>query len=405
MILIFVVLITAFSLIYMITATELKENSIDAMHEIANTNHNMMDFFFEPNKKVDNKYSYLSTYIIELDTRNNTCVIDGFGDAADLTDDQIKYVNELIDEVRHKEKSEGILNKYNMRYYYINTPRGMRIVLLDKGYEDENLQELLITFLILGIIAFIGFLIISIIIANIAVKPVEKSIKKQKQLISDISHELKTPITIISTNTDILMSQTNLGSGEGQKWLEYIKEETKHMSELTNTMLYLEKSDEAISAPTLMELDLSNIAYEIALPFESVCFESKKEYCIDIAPDIFIKGEETSLKQLITILLDNAIKYSNDNGKINFSVQKNGGKAIISVFNTGEPIPKDSLPYLFDRFYRIDESRSRDKGGNGLGLAIAKSIIEKNRGNISVISDINHGTNFICSFSLLKNKK
>lgn len=402
-ILISIVLISAFSIIYVISAAELQKDSINAMHDIANRKQKL-DFFFTPPKN-HNKYSYLSTYIIDIDTQNNTCVIDGFGDVDTLNDDQLKYVNSLINAVRNIDKPEGILEQYNVRYYYVNTPRGIRIVFLDKGYEDQNLRELLISFSILGIIIFIGSLIVSIIISNIAVKPVEKSIKQQKQLISDMSHELKTPITIISTNTDIILSHLNSTIAEEQKWIGYIKEETKHMSELTNTMLYLAKTDEFFKQPTLKDLNLSNIAYEIALPFESVCFENKKAFDIDISEDVFIKGDETAIKQLITILLDNAIKYSDNNGRIAFSLQKSRNKATIEVINTGEPIPKESIPFLFDRFYRIDKSRSKQNDGNGLGLSIAKRIVEQNHGSISVFSNAIDGTKFTCSFSLLKNKK
>ncbi|MBQ0108844.1 MAG: GHKL domain-containing protein, partial [Clostridiales bacterium] len=120
---------------------------------------------------------------------------------------------------------------------------------------------------------------------------------------------------------------------------------------------------------------------------------------------IYVKCNKQSIKQLIGILLDNAIKYSNDNGKIIFSLKRDQDKAVMSVFNTGDPIPKEEIPYLFDRFYRVDESRSRDKGGNGLGLSIAKKIIENNEGSISVISNEENGTTFFCTFKLSKKSK
>ena len=151
MILICTVLLAAFGFIYFSTAKELEENSISAMKDIAVSKNGPLDFFFEPDKKNDSKYSYLSTYIIELDTETNTCYIEGFGDVDNLSEEQIKYVNNLIHSVGNQNSPEGILEDYNMRYYCVNIPRGMRIVLLDKRYEDDSLQQLLISFLIIGI--------------------------------------------------------------------------------------------------------------------------------------------------------------------------------------------------------------------------------------------------------------
>lgn len=405
MTLISIVMLAAFSMLYFNTANELEENSISAMKDIARNDHRKLDSLFEPKPEGDKNHSYLSTYTIDLDEHTNTCFIDGFGDVENLTEDKIKYINGLIYSVKTQENNEGVLEEYNMRYFYTETPSGLRIVLLDKGYEDDSLSNLLVSFATIGSIAFTAFLIISVIVARIAVKPVAESIKQQKQLVSDISHELKTPITIISTNTDIVLSHNESTVDSERKWLGYIKDETKRMSELVSMMLYLAKTDESGVKPSLVEFDLSNSAFEITLPFESICFENSKTFSINIEPNIKILGDEASVKQLMVILLDNAVKYSNDNGRIEFTLKSNADKAIMSVFNTGLPIPKENIPHLFDRFYRIEESRSRDKGGSGLGLSIAKRIIENNKASISVTSDMDHGTVFSCTFDIAKQKK
>lgn len=406
MISITIVMVSAFTLLYINTANSLEQSSIDAMHSIARSDHGGAEGIFQHGGgKKPNSKSYISTYTIDLNTKNNTCFVDGFGEVENLSDEQVEYINSLIHTVGNQKNTEGVLEEYNLRYFCTETVFGLRIVLLDKGYEDDNLNQLFLSLLTIGIVAFAAFLIISIIVAGIAVKPVEKSMKQQKQLVADISHELKTPIAVISTNTDIILSHEDSKVIDESKWLGYIKDETGRMTDLLNMMLYLAKTDEENSKPDLVEIDLSNLAYEIALPFESVCFENQKEFLINIQSDVFINGEASLIKQLIAILLDNAVKYSNENGKIQLDLYSNGDKAVISVFNTGEPIPKESLPLIFDRFYRVDKARSREKGGSGLGLSIAKRIIENNEGTISVSSDIESGTVFTCSFNIVKKKK
>ncbi len=406
MISITIVMVSAFTILYISTAKVLEQSSVDAMHDIALSDHGGAEGIFQHGGgKKPNSKSYISTYTIDLHTRNNTCYVDGFGDVENLSDEQVEYINSLIHIVGNQKSPEGVLDEYDLRYFCTETVFGLRIVLLDKRYEDDNLNQLLLSLLTVGIVAFAAFLIISIIVAGIAVKPVEKSMKQQKQLVADISHELKTPIAVISTNTDIILSHEDSKVSDENKWLGYIKDETGRMTELLNMMLYLAKTDEENGKPVLDELDLSNLTYEMALPFESVCFENQKEFVIDIQPDVIINGEAGSIKQLIAILLDNAVKYSNENGKIKLSLYINGDKAVISVFNTGEPIPKESIPLIFDRFYRVDKARSREKGGSGLGLSIAKRVIENNEGTISVSSDAENGTVFNCTFNIVKKKK
>lgn len=407
MTLITIVMVIAFTALYVNSVHQLTENSKIAMHDIANSDNGGLDYFLEPNKKEESKYGYITTYIIDLDDRTNTCYLKGFGDVDNLSKEQYDRINALISAVRSAKTNEGVLEEYNMRFYTTRGRFGFRIVLLDKRYEDDNLKRIATSFLVGGSVAFAAFLAISILVAKIAVKPVEKSIKQQQQLVADVSHELKTPITVIATNADIVLTHPESTVEEQQKWLGYIKDETERMTELISMMLYLARTDESNDKPALSELDLSSTAYEIALLFESICFENKKRFQISIDPEIYIHGDSATIKQLIVILLDNAIKYSNENADIELCVYSQGDKALLSVYNTGEPIPKEAIPHIFERFFRVDKSRSRDskKGGSGLGLSIAKRIIENNEGNISVTSSIENGTIFSCSFKLLKNKK
>ena len=405
MILISTVLVFTFATIYIYSAKDLENSSINAMHDIAHGGNGKFDRIFGQESGESRNRSYASVFVIELNEFTRTYSIIGFTDAGStLTEEQEEYIGGLINTVRSMLDNEGVLEKYRLRYYYENTVFGKRIVLLDKQYEDESLRQLIFTSLIIGFAALAAFLIISIVVARIAVKPVERSLEQQKRLVADVSHELKTPITVISTNADIILSHPDESVEDQRKWLGYIKDETVRMSELVGNMLYLAKTDENDSKTVLAETDLSNAAFEASLPFESVCFENGKTLNIDIAHGIFAKCDEKSVKQLIVILLDNANKYSNEKGSIRLRVFADADKAYISVYNTGEPIPKECIPHLFERFYRVDKSRSREQGGSGLGLSIAKHIIEMNEGVISVNSDEEHGTEFVCSFKLLKKK-
>ena len=398
------VLIISFSVIYIKSAQELEERSIETMRTIALTEHGKFDHLFDKNSGNSDEHPYISTYVLDINTEDKTCYIEGYGSVDDLDSDDSYYINEIIKTVFTSNEIEGELSEHNMRFLVTDMHFGKRIVLLDQRYEDDYLRQLIISLLLSFFVAFAFLSIVSFILSSISIKPIEKSLKQQQQLISDISHELKTPLTIISTNTDIVLSHENSIVENEKKWLGYIKDETSRMSDLISMMLYHAKSDESQKKPILEPVDLSNLAYEIALSFESVCFENRKNFTISIDEGISICADEGGLKQLLLILLDNAVKYSNEDGRIELCISKKNENAIISVFNTGIPIPKENIPSLFERFYRVDQSRTRESGGSGLGLSIAKRIIEENEGAISVSSGPENGTQFICSFKIYKNR-
>lgn len=404
MLLITTVLIIAFTVIFVKSAQELEESSILIMEEIAFADHKQIDHLFDNDNEHLDDHSYISTYVLELNTEEKTCYIEGYGSVEDLDSDDSSYINEIIKAVFRTKETVGVLSDYNMRFFITDMHFGKKIVLLDQRYEDDYLRQLVISLILSFLVAFVFLSIVSIILSSISIKPIEKSLKQQQRLISDVSHELKTPLTIISTNADIVLSHKDSAVENETKWLNYIKDETKRTSDMISMMLYIAKSDESQKKPILQPVDLSTIAHESALSFESVCFENGKTFTFDIEDDICVKADENQLKQLILILLDNAVKYSNDNGRIELKISKNNDNAILSVFNTGVPIPKDIMPSLFERFYRREESRARMSGGSGLGLSIAKRIIEENEGSISLSSSKEHGTTFTCSFKIQKNK-
>ena len=285
----------------------------------------------------------------------------------------IEYANEAL----NSGKNLGELGSY--AFLVRNRPYGKIIVFMDIQPYQQAARNLLLITSLTGIISIVFFFIVSFFLAKWLVKPVKSTLEKQKQFISDASHELKTPLAVISTNTDVLEAEI----GEN-KWLGYIRSESLRMSELVNELLCLARLDDKSGhALNFSDVDLSQLVLQTALPFESVLFEMGKTYNVEVQPDIKVKADESSVKHVLTILIDNAVKYSKENGEISVKLYTHSGKKIIEVYNTGKGVPKEKLSKIFERFYREDEARNRKTGGYGLGLAIAKASVEAHGGKIS----------------------
>lgn len=237
--------------------------------------------------------------------------------------------------------------------------------------------------LVLSLLLIFGILFIIVYLMSFKVfQPIKDAFMKQKQFVSNASHELKTPLSIISANTDVL-KQT-----EENQWLDNIKNQTERLNDLVNDMLDMAKIDENKPILTKEEFDLSDEIIKNTLPFDAVAFEKGKTLMLDVQPNIIYQGDRQSVKKVINILLDNAVKYANYNGVIKVSFHKKNSRTILSVFNTGSAVPDKEANKVFERFYRIDNSRSRSSGGSGLGLSIAKAIADANRWKISATSKI-----------------
>lgn len=231
-----------------------------------------------------------------------------------------------------------------------------------------------------------------------AIEPVAKSIRDQKRFIADASHELKTPVTVILANNDILESDLTKTIGQRKKWIDSTKSEANRMTTLVNEMLYLARADAGIQ-PKLnyQRVNLSDIVDDCVLTCEALAYEHKVHLQAKIANNVHIIGDEAKLKQVIMVLIENAMKYVDQGGSIMvtlhvFSVSH---MVKVSVVNSGDPIAPEKIPHLFDRFYRADEARTREKGGYGLGLSIAQNIVRLHHGGIGLeYSDAQRGTCF-----------
>lgn len=214
-------------------------------------------------------------------------------------------------------------------------------------------------------------------------KPVKEAFYKQKQFISNASHELKTPLTIISANAEVLKQNGD------NPWVDNINSQTERLEFLVNDMLSLAKIDEGKTPLSSVEFNLSEVVINDVLPFDAVAFEKNKTLNLFVKPDITYKGDINSVKKIVNILIDNAVKHADSGGEINVYLKKENGKITLTVFNTGSTVPEHSANKIFERFYRGEESRSRNSGGSGLGLAIAKSIADANKWKLTAQSKLN----------------
>ncbi len=303
----------------------------------------------------------------------------------DLTEDMAQH---YIDTILSHKKSIGMTD--NFSYCTEKKSNGTLMVLTDRTAEINMMNKLKRTTFFIGIVSIIFLSAAAYFLSGLIVKPIKDTFEKQKQFISDASHELKTPLTVISTNADVLYGEIG-----DNKWLNYIQDQIARMNVLVNDLLALSRLENKTSNFITAEFDLSQAVTNAALPFECQAFESNKNFVLNVDEGITVTGSEQHIKQMTGIFIDNALKYSKDGGTVRVSLSQNDGKAVLSVYNTGSGVKDSEKDRLFERFYRSDESRNRTTGGYGLGLAIAKSIIDKHKFKITVENDEGRSICFI----------
>ncbi|MCQ4087889.1 cell wall metabolism sensor histidine kinase WalK [Saccharibacillus sp. JS10] len=314
----------------------------------------------------------------------------------DMTEE--RYAEALALAIKNGNAS-GSFTLEDNRWTYSRVPLNDQImyVFIDTTSREEILTTLIYAFLAVGALMLVVLFFFSRFFANRSIQPVREAFDKQKQFIADASHELKTPLAVINTNADVLLASGEESIRSQQKWLHYIKSETERMSKLTSDLLYLTEMDDARSALVHSRFDLSEAVENVMLTMEAVVFEKQLSLQYTIEPDLSIVGSREQIVQVTMILLDNAIKYA-DTGNIDVSLGRYHGEIRLDVTNSGEGIAAEHLPRVFDRFYRTDPSRARSQGGHGLGLAIARSIVEQHHGKITAASTVGEQTTFSVHF-------
>ena len=291
------------------------------------------------------------------------------------TDEDLK---QLAMQIVTGEKNYGTKN--NLAFYKTDKSGYILVAFMDNTVINESAITLLRYTLIFGGIALVLFFFLSVYLARRIVNPLEESYQKQKQFISDAGHELKTPVSVVSANAELLSREI----GDNQ-WLANIQYENERMGKLVGQLLELARTENV--KPQMEYLDLSRLVVGGVLPLESVAFENGLTLNSQITTDgIITLGNSTQLSQLVSILVDNAIKHSRNGKEISVSLTHTRSNAVFSVINDGEPIPQEQMAQLFERFYRADEARNGEDKHYGLGLAIAKAIVDAHHGKIEVSS-------------------
>ncbi|MEG0027416.1 MAG: HAMP domain-containing sensor histidine kinase [Raoultibacter sp.] len=290
--------------------------------------------------------------------------------------------------------TQGTLSDFGLIYKVNATPDGLKVAFASTSYLTQAMTSLVITLIGVGICALCAFGLISIFLSRWTFRPVERAWKQQQQFIADASHELKTPLTVILANTSILLSHTDGAITSHTRWIESTETEAHLMRDLIDDMLFLAQPESQRRCALRMRIDVSELTKRNILQFESLAFEKNLDLIDAIEENIFMQGDTLQIQRLVSTLIDNACKYSNPASKIHIRLTGESGHLRLSVNNQGFPIPAEDLPYLFDRFYRVDKARVREEGGFGLGLAIAKNIVEEHGGTIAAQSSVVDGTTF-----------
>ena len=332
-----------------------------------------------------NAASLSNYYTISLDADGG--VLSWHSDRADLYSDE--EISQMAASVLQSGKTSGRVGTQFFRLLDKDEAGCRLLIAVDNRLEIQNMENVLRVTALVAVAEDALLSLAAVWLIHRLVKPVDEAMEKQKQFVWDASHEMKTPLAVISANAEALAAEV----GES-KSLEFIQSEVQRTDHLIQNLLTLARMEKGTVQADKRSFDLSRALLEVALPFESAVFETGKELTISIPEGVSCVGDVDMLKQLAVILLSNAQKYSDEGGKISLTLETKGEKRILKVHNTGPAIPPESQERIFDRFYRVDSSHNREIEGNGLGLAIAKSIVEAHKGKITVHSEEGEGTTF-----------
>ena len=275
----------------------------------------------------------------------------------------------------------------NYRFLRSDSDGGVLMIFLDRTRDIETFRDFLKSSVLISLAGFLAVLLLITLLSARIVKPISDSYEKQKRFITDAGHEIKTPLTIINADADVLEMEI----GVDNEWIGDIKKQTKRLAGLTSDLIYLAKMEESSAMPQakMTEFPVSDIAAECAQSFAGIARSKGKNFEVDISPGLSMKGDEKAVAQLIGTLLDNAMKYSPDGGSVSFRLKASGRNIALSVSNEADKMSKEDIKHLFDRFYRADRSRSSKTGGSGIGLSVAHAIVSAHKGRISAAQDEN----------------
>ena len=315
-------------------------------------------------------------FIVRLNTTGEIIVIDsGYFEQLDEA-----VLLECTQAAVAQEGDAGTLKAQKLRFQKMTSLHGQTIVFADMSTEVATMENLIKTCAVISVISFGVFLVLSFLLARWAVKPVETAWNQQRQFVADASHELKTPLTVIMTNAELLQSPEYGDADRGQFALSILTM-SRQMRGLVEGLLDLARVDNGAAKMVFSEVDLSELISDGLLPFEPVYFEKELLLESEIQEGLLVRGSRSHLQQVLDILLDNAAKYARTPGTVTVKLQRQGSHCLLSVANPGDAISREDLKNIFKRFYRIDKARAMNHS-YGLGLPIAESILREHGGKI-----------------------
>ena len=320
-----------------------------------------------PEVKFESRY-----FVVSFDSEGNVASSDTKHVFAISEEDSIKIAKKIY----NGSSDRGFYRNY--RYAKISLNGYNAVMCLDVYNSLSSANYFLLVSLSASFIGWITVFIIVLAFSKRIIAPVSKSYERQKRFISDAGHEIKTPLAIIEA--DIGVMEINEGENE---WLDDIKVQVRRLARLTNDLIHLSKLDEGKDSLKFIDFSVSDLAKETVTSFTGLATVNNKKLEANIQPNLTLKGDTESIRELLTILLDNAIKYSTGDGNISLEVKKKNGHIVIEASNSAKNLTKENAEHLFDRFYRADESRNSETGGHGIGLSMAKAIVEAHKGKIS----------------------
>ena len=365
------------------TGRSMEMQSISMMHAIAASPFQQGNL----GKPMDDQVR-LPFFTVQIGSRGELVAVGG--GYFDLSD-QI-YLLQIVDLALNSGEDSGELKDYDLRYLKAATPKGILIVFSDTTTEAATLKNLLYGCLLIFFVAMAVFLGISILLSHWVIRPVERAWKQQRQFVADASHELKTPLSVIMANAELMNSEET--GPDDRNFARNILTMTYQMRALVENMLEMARVDNGAVKMEFDMLDFSELVQDAVLSVQLLYEEQGLELRCAVPEGIRVHGSQQHLYQVLDVLLDNALKYSTPNGPVRVELAHSGRGCVLSVASPGEAISREDLKNIFRRFYRVDKARSMN-GSYGLGLSIAEAVVEAHRGKIWAESTEGYNTFFV----------
>jgi two-component system sensor histidine kinase CiaH len=374
------VLLVVLGLLNIINYVQTSKNSENILNYLANNN-GYFPTYEDKSSSRRSEFGFDFTEETPFETRYFTVLADSSGTVTQINMSHIAAVSatdayQYAQQVLSRGNTSGMINSY-MYLVKDQDDGGQYIVFLDRRAEVESQSQLMFLSLMIAVLSLsVVFLLVSLLSKKV-IKPVLENMDKQKQFITDAGHEIKTPLAIISADTDVI----EIESGKTE-WTDSIRNQTVRLGELIQSMLTLAKMEDSDMTDKFTVFSISELAEDVAGEFRPIAVNDDVTFDTEITPDMEMNGSYQEIRQLMSVLLNNAFKYTNEHGDVILRLYKKSRSVILEVENTADNLPDGDLSKLFDRFYRADNARSRETGGYGIGLSIARAAAEHHKGSI-----------------------